>query len=157
MDQLKKLDGDLARDQRDYDLAWHLEKIRLDAATIVEGKFNYALAEEKYPEAFAKAGLPIKSGRSKETARLIQQSVIKEQLLAALDHWIFLDPKDRARSIRLLRSSLGEVIALADPDPWTNPVRKLAASNDRAALEKLADALERDQSLLGRLSPSILF
>src|SRR5262249_16353022 len=43
-DLLKKLDGDLARDQRDYDLAWQLEKIHLDTATIVERKFNSALA-----------------------------------------------------------------------------------------------------------------
>jgi len=85
---LKKLDGDLARDQRDYDLAWRLEKIHLDTATIVEGKFNYALAEREYPLAFAEAGLALEPGRLKETARLIQQSVIKEQLLAALDHWI---------------------------------------------------------------------
>jgi len=36
-DLLGKLDGDLARDQRDYDLAWRLEQIRLDTATIFEG------------------------------------------------------------------------------------------------------------------------
>ena len=31
-DLLKKLDADLARDHHDYDLAWRLEKIRLDTA-----------------------------------------------------------------------------------------------------------------------------
>jgi tetratricopeptide (TPR) repeat protein len=155
-DLLEKLDGDLARDQRDYDLAWRLEKIRLDTATIVEGKFNDALAKREYPGAFAEAGLHLEPGRLKETAGLIQQSVIKEQLVAALDHWIFLNPKDRARSSRLLHSKLGEAISLTDPDPWTNQVRKLAVSNDRAAIDKLANGLERDQSLLGRLSPSIL-
>jgi hypothetical protein len=58
-DLLKKLDGDLARDQRDYDLAWRLEKIRLDTATVVEGDINFGLAEREYPLAFAEAGLLI--------------------------------------------------------------------------------------------------
>jgi hypothetical protein len=37
-DLLKKLDGDLALDRRDYELARRLEKICLDTATIFEGK-----------------------------------------------------------------------------------------------------------------------
>jgi tetratricopeptide (TPR) repeat protein len=152
-DLLKKLDGDLARDQRDYDLAWRLEKIRLDTATLVEGKFNYALPEQDYLRAFAEAGLHLEPVRLKETARLIQQSIIKEQLLAALEHWaLFL--KDRNN--RLLRRHLWELISLADPDPWAKEVRMLAVSNDRAAIEKLADKLQRDQGLASRVSPTML-
>jgi tetratricopeptide (TPR) repeat protein len=154
-DLLKKLDGDLARDQRDHDLAWRLEKIRLDTAIIVEGKFNYALAEEKYPGFFAKAGLPIEPGRLKETARLIQQSVIKEQLLASLEHWL-LNPKDRDLNGQLLRKRLWELISLVDPDPWVNKVRNVVVSKDLAAIEKLADQLHQEQGLLRQLSPSML-
>jgi len=84
------LDGDLARHKRDYELAWRLERIRLDTATLVEGDFDFGRAEWEYPLAFAEAGLPLEPGRLKETAGLIQQSVIKEQLLAALEHWVLL-------------------------------------------------------------------
>jgi tetratricopeptide (TPR) repeat protein len=153
-DLLRKLDADLARHKRDYDLAWQLEKIRLDTAIIVEGKFNYALAEEKYPGFFGEAGLPIKPGRLKKTARLIQQSVIKEQLLAALEHWALI-LKDRDPNNQLIRR-LWEVVSLVDPDPWANKVRKLAVADDRAAIEELADELQRDQGLLGGLSPAML-
>ena len=154
-DLLRKLDSDLARDQRDYDLGWRLEKIRLDTAALVEGKFNYALAEREYPLAFAKAGLPVEPGRLKETARLMQQSVIKEQLLAALEHWALI-LKDRDPNNQLLRRRLWEVVSLVDPDPWANKVRKLAVADDRAAIEKLANELQRDRGLLDRVSSAML-
>ena len=152
---LRKLDGDLAQHQRNYDLAWRLEQARLDSATIVEGRYDLAHAEQEYALAFAKARLSLEPGRLKETAGLIQQSVIKEQLLAALEHWALI-LKDRDPNSQLLRSSLWEVIALADPDPWANKVRKLAVADDRAAIEKLADELQRDQGLMGRVSPAMI-
>ena len=149
LDLLGKLDGDLARDQHDYELAWRLEKIRLDTATLIERKPLSAPLKLQYPQAFAEAGLPLEPGQVKETAALIQQSVIKEQLLATLEDWA-LHAND------LLRKRLLEAIALADPDPGVNRVRKLAFSNNLAAIEKLADELQRDQGLLRRLSPSMV-
>jgi tetratricopeptide (TPR) repeat protein len=146
---LKKLDGELALDQRDYDLAWRLEKTRLDTATIVEGKINFGLAEREYPRVFAEAGLFAEPGRLKETAELIRQSVIREQLLAALEDWA-LTPDD------LVRKRLLEALSLADPDPWANQVRKLAFSKNPAAIEKLADEIQRDQGLFGRLSQAMV-
>src|SRR5262249_32525879 len=148
-DRLGKLDRDLARDLRDYEFARRLEKIRLDIATWVEGDFNYAFAEHEYPRAFADAGLAVEPGRLRETATLIQQSVIREELLAALDDWA-LTPND------LLRNRLLELISLADPDPWANQVRKLAFSKNLSAIEKLADEIQRDQVLFGRLSLSMV-
>jgi serine/threonine protein kinase len=153
--RLEELDGDLARDQRDFDLAWRLEKIRLDTATIVEGKFDFAIAEREYPKAFAEAGLALEPERLKDTAQLIQQSVIKEQLLAALEHWAF-NPKDANQSNHLLSRRVLEAIAIVDSNPWSNKVRKLAVSKDLAAIEKLADELRRDQDLFGRVSPPMV-
>ena len=153
MGLLRKLDGDLARHQRDYDLAWRLEEIRLDTATLVEGKFHFALVERRYPKAFAQAGLALGPGRLKETGRRIQQSAIKEQLLATIDYWAWvINRKDPDLHGRLL-----EAARWADPDPWRNKMRQLALSKkQRADLEELADRVQREPGLLTHLSPQVV-
>ncbi len=161
---LGNLDDNLAHHQRDYDLAWRLERIHLDAATIVDGKFNHALAEREYPRAFAEAGMPtdfihyvhaLKSAvRFKVNIGLFRESVIKEQLLAALDHWALLNPKYVGQFLG--SRILGEAFfwdSLPSPFSLADQARKLAETGDPVAIKKLADGLERGSLVLR--SPSI--
>src|SRR5260370_11800312 len=161
---LGNLDDNLAHHQRDYDLAWRLERIHLDAATIVDGKFNHALAEREYPRAFAEAGMPsdfihyvhaLKSAvRFKVNIGLFRESVIKEQLLDALDHWALLNPKYVGQFLG--SRILGEAFfwdSLPSPFSLADQARKLAETGDPVAIKKLADGLERGSLVLR--SPSI--
>jgi tetratricopeptide (TPR) repeat protein/serine/threonine protein kinase len=150
---LKTLDKELTRDQADYDLALRLEKIRLDRATVVKGNFNFALAQQEYPAAFAEAGLTPAPGRQKEVALLIRQSAIKDQLLAALDDWAYCE--QLANNPELTRRLL-EVARLTDPDPWRNKVRDPDLWSDEPAIVKLVQKAQTDGAFLARLSPQML-
>jgi tetratricopeptide (TPR) repeat protein/tRNA A-37 threonylcarbamoyl transferase component Bud32 len=152
-DALQKLDQDLARDEVDYHLALRLETIRLNKATWVEGKFNYTQAEREYSRAFLEAGLVIEPGREKETAALIKQSAIKEQLLAALDDWAWLANRNQHVD---LSSKLLEVGRHADPDPWRDQVRNPALWKTSLPIVKLAEDAHTDQKNLAQLSPQVL-
>jgi tetratricopeptide (TPR) repeat protein len=153
-DRLQKLEQQLARDQADYQLALRLEKIRLDRAAGVGGKFDNAKAVREYQQAFQEAGLSLEPGRQNDTAQQIGQSAIKEQLLAALDNWALvvhkLNDPDLCRQIL-------KVARLADPDPWRDRVRDGERWNDPKAFGTLAGEVERDQAFLARLSPQMLY
>ena len=53
---MNRLEQQLASDQADYELALLLEKIRMDRATWVEGRFDDRKAADEYPKAFAGMG-----------------------------------------------------------------------------------------------------
>jgi tetratricopeptide (TPR) repeat protein len=150
--RMQQLEQQLLLDESDYRLALRLEKIRLDRATWVEGKFDYAQAEREYPKAFQQAGLAMVPGRQKEVAALIQQSAIKEQLLAALDDWAWVVRKKDAG----LCSRLMEAARLADPDAWRDQVRDPTLWKDSQAIVKLAEQAEADQPHMASLSPQML-
>src|SRR5262249_25961665 len=84
----------LTRDEADYRLAVRLEKIRLDTAVVGEVKaLDHSAAEREYSREFMAAGLAGESGLNDEAAERINQSAIREQLLASLDHWAWLAEK----------------------------------------------------------------
>jgi hypothetical protein len=91
LQDLQMVADDLQRDQADRLLTLRLEKIRLDRSTWISGRFDFAFALREYPAAFEQAGFcqPTDAAgaiRSQvPNASLVQQSAIKEQLLAALD------------------------------------------------------------------------
>jgi serine/threonine-protein kinase len=152
-DRLQKLQQQLDRDHANFELARQLERIRLERATVVDGKFNHAQALQAYPRTFQKAGLALEPGRQKETAQRIRQSAIKEEFVAALDDWAWV-----AHGLNRpdLCSQLLAVARLADPDPWRDQVRDLANWNDPQTIAKLAGEVERDQVFLARQSPQML-
>jgi tetratricopeptide (TPR) repeat protein len=151
--QVRQLGLELDRDTADYRLALRLEHIRLDTATLVEGKFALARAEQEYPEAFAEAGLAPLRGRLQIVAALIRQSAIQELLVAALDDWAWIShvQANPALTIRLL-----EVARLADPDPWRDRVRDLALWKNNTAMVRLVEEVQANQPFLARLSPQML-
>ncbi len=152
--QLDALNAELARDQADFKLAQRLEQIHLDTATLVEGKFDYTRAEPEYLAAFQMAGLDIAPGQQKNVAELIRQSPIKDQLLAALDHWAWVAHRNKRPE---LTGRLLEVARRADADPWRDKVRDPSLWTNGKAMEQLADEVRADRVFLARLSPQMLF
>jgi tetratricopeptide (TPR) repeat protein/serine/threonine protein kinase len=130
---MERLEQQLTSDQADYDLARHLEKVRMDWATLVDGRFDSRKSAEEYRQAFAGFGV-LNDDPTTVSARLVA-SPIKEQLVAALDDWAFLSflIPQRDTAERLL--ALARQVA---PDPvWGDRLRQLKVWRDQEALDKL--------------------
>ncbi len=134
-EQADALQTELRRDDEDRRLAVHLEKIRMNKAAVVGGKFDHASADRDYRNAFAGIGVSILEGETEAPAARIRTSHIKEQLVAALDDWAFL-------AFRLGKEGLAEKILTAArhaaPDPaWGDRLRQIKLWSDRKTLTGL--------------------
>jgi eukaryotic-like serine/threonine-protein kinase len=143
MDQLEQ---QLTSDQADYDLALRLEKIRLDTATWVEGGFAYLTADE-YSKAFA--GFALLTDDPAAAAARLGSSPIKDQLVAALDHWALIASKSPQKG---LAEQLLALARQAAPDPaWGDRLRQLKVWYDQESLDKLVA-----EAPIAGLSPQLL-
>jgi tetratricopeptide (TPR) repeat protein len=140
----------LERAVADLALVDRLEGIRLQRATLVEGRFDLQTAERDYAAAFRDAGLGEEGQPVEAVAARVRAAAVGAQLVAALDDWATLT-RDRPRRAWLLA-----VARRADPDPWSDRLRAPLVWGDRAALQKLAGALLRDEARLKELKPSLL-
>jgi serine/threonine-protein kinase len=130
----------------DLKLVGELDTIRLEASTIVDGRFDFAGADRKYAEAFRAAGLGGPGDPVEAVATRIGASGVREALVGALDDWAARSP-ERTRAEWALA-----VAALADPEGGRARFRAPEARGHRAALEDLARATQKE-----RLSPQLLF
>jgi serine/threonine protein kinase/tetratricopeptide (TPR) repeat protein len=120
-----------ARD--DLGMLQHLENVLL-LETFTAGKFENAAANAAYAVAFQSYGVNVETLDPKEAAQRIKESAIREQLVTALDDWIYV----RARSDTSGRDRLLNVVRLADSDAWRQRLRDPVMHKDRAALQDLA-------------------
>jgi tetratricopeptide (TPR) repeat protein len=142
LERLQQLNTALGADKDDYDLARKLDDIRLEAATLVDGKPNPYTAGQKYATALAAAGYHMEH---KSVVDKIRKAPLRYALVAALDHWATLTlDKD-------LRSRLLAVAREADPDDWRDQFRDAKVWNDAGALKQLADRADP-----AKQSPQIL-
>jgi tetratricopeptide (TPR) repeat protein len=126
-------------------LVKRLDEIRLEAATLVDGKYNPQKAGPAYAAAFKEHGLDVLAGRDAELERRLAASPVKEQLVAALEDWAIYatDAKTLGRLLALARR--------ADPDALRNRFRHPAVLRDRQKLTQLAHKAD-----IKRLSPALL-
>jgi serine/threonine-protein kinase len=124
----------LEQARRELDLVVQLDSIRLKRATIVEGKFDTAGADQSYEETLGEAGLGAVGGDAESAAAWVRHAGVREALVAALDDWA------SCAGTRSRRAWLLEVARRADTDPWRNKVRDAAVWEDKAALAGLVDS-----------------
>jgi serine/threonine-protein kinase len=129
----------------DLTLVDSLDRIRLHAATHVNGKFDFASADRHYAALFRERGLAADGEAPGAVADRIRGSAVRAQLVAALDDWA-LAAADSAR-----RKWLLEVARRADPGAWGDRFRDPAVWRNRAALEQLAK-----EANVVELSPQLL-
>jgi serine/threonine-protein kinase len=130
------------------ELAARLDDIRQKRSVWVEGKFDTATALERYPEAFRDAGLGQVGDAEEGVAARVRDSAVKVQLVAALDDWASITPR---QDDLLLRWLLG-VARQADPDPaWRDRFRDPTVRKNLEALERLAQEADVE-----KLSPQVL-
>jgi serine/threonine-protein kinase len=129
----------------DLDLVDALDRIRLRAAAVVEGKLDYASADRGYAAEFQERGLAEEGEDPQAVADRLRGSAVRAQLVAALDHWAVVTDHPARRGWLL------EVARRTDPGAWGDRFRDPAVWAERAALEQLA--LEAD---VAELSPQLL-
>jgi tetratricopeptide (TPR) repeat protein/tRNA A-37 threonylcarbamoyl transferase component Bud32 len=139
-----ELRGLLAEARDNLRLVKRLDEIWLEAATIVDGKWNPEKAGPAYAVAFKEHGLDVLAGEEAELGRRLAASPVKEQLVAALEHCagVATEAKTSGRLLALARR--------ADPDAERNRFRDPAVWRDRHKLTRLAR-----QANLKRLSPTV--
>jgi tetratricopeptide (TPR) repeat protein len=104
---------------------------------------------QDYADAFRELGIDLETLDAAAAASRISKSAICEELIDALDEWIWLKQRflqdsgaPRATNSGGAAAStvhdLRAVLILADPDPWRNQLRDPAVLSDRKALEALA-------------------
>jgi tetratricopeptide (TPR) repeat protein len=128
--------------EADYQVAHQLDRIRLEASTLVDGKCNVAQAGPKYEAFFLNTlKLDLRNGRLPALAAHFKGSALRYVLVAALDHWADVTT-DKELVPRLL-----EVARLADPEPWRDEVRNGTTWQDVRQLKKLARDVKPRQQL----------
>ena len=119
----------------DLEMAARLEAIRLMQSEVEVEYFNHAVADPEYAAAFGGYGIDMATADPVVAVARIRESVVHEQLIAALDDWAWVKPAKDAVG----REQLYVVARLADPDDWRNRFRDPVMRKDRRALEDLAD------------------
>jgi serine/threonine-protein kinase len=130
----------------ELDLAQKLERIRLDRAAVVDGRFdldfNQARSDRDYEAALGEGAVIGLHDAPVVAAVRVRASPIRRALVAALDDWAL------CTKVESRRASILEIARLADPDPtgWRDRVRNPILSRD--ALTELAEsAAVREQSV----------
>jgi eukaryotic-like serine/threonine-protein kinase len=129
--RLAEEDQYIKDDENDWAFAKRLDDIRLEAGTLIEGKWNPPLAARKYPQAFAGLGLSLEQGEPAALAARIGQSKIRPALVAALDFWATVLKTGDPLLPRLL-----EIARRADPDPYGDQVRDVTNHDKLLALSR---------------------
>jgi serine/threonine-protein kinase len=149
-DRLPEADSPELREQvaqarADLRMVKRLEEARLGKPRLVSGEVDTAPAGPAFSQAFTEHGLDVFAGGAEGAAEQVRRSAVREQLVAALDHWAVVE-KDGKRQERLL-----DVARQADPGTWSERFRDLAVWGDRVALEKLVQEAD-----VAKLSPQLL-
>jgi serine/threonine-protein kinase len=136
-----ELDSRLRQAEKTLNFAQKLEDIRQKAASAVMEQYSREefadsrLMAREYKEEFANWGLKLEDDPS-VTANQIKDSLLDDQIVAALDKWAFaaFTLGDKFLPKRLL-----EIARLVDPDStWRDRFRDPTIWKDKAALLKLA-------------------
>jgi Flp pilus assembly protein TadD/predicted Ser/Thr protein kinase len=138
---------ELDEEEKDRRLVTLLGDIRLPQPQVWDAP--PAARAARYAEAFRGHGLDVEALPLAEAARRVRASAIREELLAALDHWAWHQQGPG-------QAKLWDVADAADDNPWRRRLRGAARRKDQGRLKELAAdarALEQPapvQALLGK-------
>jgi serine/threonine-protein kinase len=132
----EELHRQLESARRDLQVAQTLDDVAQEKALITDGQVAPTRAARDYERAFRNYGLAVRDEGVSEVAERIRGSDLQQELLNALDDWIFLEPSD-------LAGKLAAVASAADPAPWRAQVRRAVAERNLLALPLLAATAPR--------------
>lgn len=115
-----------------------LDSIRQNRLILIEGKLDYSRADPEYSGAFRQYGLDLRSNPS--SVAFVRQSMIRKQLLDALDDWAIICSTDQIQRNQLL--AIGHEV---DPDTaWRDQFRDPAIWKDKGRMEHLLTSMSSD-------------
>jgi serine/threonine protein kinase/Tfp pilus assembly protein PilF len=117
------------RSRADVNLLKDLDRIDMLRMSISDGQVRVPAAVPEWTKAFAQFGITIRRTPVAEAAHRVNQSLVRDAALPALDHW--LDGSHLAELLAILRS--------ADSDPYRNSVREAIATRNTKKLRELTD------------------
>jgi serine/threonine protein kinase/Tfp pilus assembly protein PilF len=128
--QVRELRGDLEAEEQivrdDLRMLAALADVRLQLAAFKTKKepfsYDYEQADVSYAHAFRDYGIDVLSLTPEKAGELLQAREIRDELVAALDHWTLICLNCRPQKVDR-RKHLFAVIEHADPDPWRGRVR----------------------------------
>jgi eukaryotic-like serine/threonine-protein kinase len=146
--QVRQLQTELDKDERDRTLVAALNHARLAQAESASDKKRFALeqAVPLYREAFRAYGLAAGEGDPTAAAARIRErpAPVREALLAALDEWDDLAGKPEARLNEPHREWLRAVLDAAEPENgWGRQVRAARRETDSAKRQSALEALAK--------------
>jgi serine/threonine protein kinase/Flp pilus assembly protein TadD len=132
-DQVKSLLRELDGEEKDRRMVSGLAEIRLREADVKGDRFDTHGAAPRYAAAFRQYGLDLETLPAAAAVRQLRATAIREELLAALDDWIWSSkPRDPGRA------KLRAVADGADDNAWRRDLRDAAGRRDGLRLLKLA-------------------
>jgi serine/threonine-protein kinase len=120
----------LEQARADLDLVDRLDAIRLNKATIVEGKLDLSGTDQEYAAVFQELGLATEGEEAQRVADRVRASGVRDQIVAALDDWANAAGGER-------RTWLLDITRRADPDEGRDLLRDPQAWPDREAMKQL--------------------
>jgi serine/threonine-protein kinase len=142
----------LEQSRRDLLMVETLDAIAQDKAMLTAKGPNPTRIVLAYDTAFRKYGLAVRDESVAELVERIRGSEISQELVNALDDWLFQEPGG-------LVEKLAAVASAADPAPWRVQVRRAAAGRKVMALALLVETApleERSVPLLLALAQLFL-
>jgi serine/threonine-protein kinase len=120
---------------RDADVVAAVDEVRLRQADIKNERFDTGNADKGYAAAFRAYGVDVDGPNPDEAADLLRDSAVREQLVAALDHWWTVRRLEGdLRGADRLRAVADRV----DGEPWRAELRAAMADGDLDRLKGLA-------------------
>ncbi len=131
----------------DLTMVTKLEETRLELSQLDNQAFDTAAADQAYRVAFRQYGVDVEALDAADAAGRIRTSVIKDDLVIALDDWVFA----KWWSGRPGVEDLTAIVRQVDFDPWRSRFRDAFQRRDRNALQNLAvdkEALSQPRATL---------
>jgi serine/threonine protein kinase/Flp pilus assembly protein TadD len=134
---LAALQDQVERRRRELDLVARLEDAHLRAPpfSLPGHQEDKHEADRLYGAVFAELGLKVGPADVEESARIIQHSAIRTQLVTALDYWAFVKDGLPGGNGETLRTIAG----LVDNNSWRKELRDPQVAKDYQALQGLAE------------------
>jgi serine/threonine protein kinase/Flp pilus assembly protein TadD len=134
------------RRRADLEMILRLEEIRLEiAGEVKDDRFNLALGDEHYAQAFRSYGIDIDALDAAEVARRLPAGADRDPIVAALDDWARMRRRSRKAEDEGWKRPLAAARA-ADPNPWRDRLREALMRTDIRALTALQAAIPLDRT-----------
>lgn len=136
--ELVRLSGDprlrveITNAEASVTLARDLDRIRLEAATLVNGQWNPKRIRTEYRQTLLDYGLDVLQGDVDTLATKIRHLPVPSSIVAALEDWAIWEPRSGRQRLLELADRVDE------PDSWRQAVRRAAVADQKHVARELA-------------------